>query len=34
MKSILQDERPIGKNSNYTCFYSEDIVSETEKALK
>ena len=33
MKSILQDERPIGKNSNYTCFYSEDIVNETEKAL-
>jgi hypothetical protein len=33
MKSILQDERPIGKNSNYTCFYSEDIVKETEKAL-
>lgn len=33
MKSIAQNERPIGKNSNYTCFYSEDIVKETEKAL-
>lgn len=33
MKSIAQNERPIGKNSNYTCFYSEDIVKETEKAF-
>jgi hypothetical protein len=33
MKTIAQNERPIGKNSNYTCFYSEDVVAETEKAL-
>jgi len=33
MKAITQNERPIGKNSNYTCFYSEDIVKETEKAF-
>ena len=33
MKAIAQNERPIGKNSNYTCFYSEDIVKETEKAF-
>ena len=33
MKTIAQNERPIGRNSNYTCFYSEDIVKETEKAL-
>ena len=33
MKSITQNERPIGKNSNYSCFYSEDVVKETEKAL-
>lgn len=33
MKQISQNERPIGKYSNYTCFYSEDIVKETEKAF-
>jgi hypothetical protein len=33
MKAITQSERPIGKNTNYTCFYSEDIVKETEKAF-
>ena len=33
MKAIAQNEIPIGKNSNYTCFYSEDIVKETEKAF-
>ena len=33
MKAITQSERPIGKHSNYGCFYSEDIVAETEKAF-
>jgi hypothetical protein len=33
MKSITQSERPIGKYSKYDCFYSEDIVKETEKAF-
>lgn len=34
MKSITQNERPIGKGyTGYDCFYSEDIVKETEKAL-
>ena len=33
MKSITYNERPIGRNSNYYCFYSEDIVNETEKAF-
>ena len=33
MKAISQNERPIGKNSNYRCFYTEDIISETDKAL-
>lgn len=33
MTTITQNQRPIGRNSNYTCFYTEDVVSETEKAL-
>ena len=33
MKEISKDQRPIGKGSKYTCFYSEDIVKETEKAF-
>jgi len=34
MKSITQNERPIGKGyTGYDCFYSEDIVKETEKAF-
>lgn len=33
MKAITQNERPIGKYSKYACFYSEDIVKETEKAF-
>jgi hypothetical protein len=34
MKSITQNERPIGKGyTGYSCFYSEDVVKETEKAL-
>jgi|SRR6185312_16368955 len=33
MKAITKDERPIGKGSKYTCFFSEDIVKETEKAF-
>lgn len=33
MKEITQSERPIGKNSNYASFYSEDVVLETEKAI-
>ena len=34
MKQIAQNERPIGKGyTGYSCFYSEDVVKETEKAL-
>ncbi len=33
MKQITQSQRPIGKNSNYICFYSEDVIQETEKAF-
>ena len=34
MKTITQNERPIGKGyTGYDCFYSEDIVKETEKAF-
>lgn len=34
MKSITQNERPIGKGyTGYYCFYSEDVVKETEKAF-
>lgn len=34
MKKITIDERPIGKGyTGYDCFYSEDIVKETEKAF-
>jgi hypothetical protein len=33
MKTIAQNERPIGKYSNYDIFYSEDVVKETEKAF-
>jgi hypothetical protein len=33
MKTITQSERPIGKNSNYSCFYSEDVVKETDRAF-
>lgn len=34
MKNISQNERPIGKGFNdYKCFYSEDVVAETEKAF-
>ena len=34
MKAITQNERPIGKGyTGYYCFYSEDIVKETEKAM-
>jgi hypothetical protein len=33
MKTISQNERPIGKFSKYECFYSEKIVKETEKAF-
>ena len=34
MKTITQNERPIGKGyTGYNCFYSEDIVKETEKAF-
>jgi len=32
MQQINKDQRPIGRNSRYTCFYSEDISRETEKA--
>lgn len=32
MKLIAKNERPIGA-SGYDCFYSEQIVSETEKAF-
>lgn len=31
MKIIAKNERPIGRG--YDCFYSEDIVKETEKAF-
>jgi hypothetical protein len=33
MKTISINERPIGKFSNYTCFYSEDVIQETKLAL-
>ena len=34
MKHITQHERPIGRGyTGYGCFYSEDIVKETEKAF-
>ena len=34
MKSITQNERPIGKGyTGYDSFYSEDIIKETEKAF-
>ena len=33
MKSIEQNERPIGRYTGYDCFYSEDVVKETEKAF-
>lgn len=34
MKSITQNERPIGKGyTGYDCFYSEDIIKETENAF-
>ena len=33
MKSITYNERPIGRNSKYYSFYTEDIVKETEKAF-
>lgn len=34
MKYISQNERPTGKGyTGYDCFYSEDVVKETEKAL-
>lgn len=34
MKQISQNERPIGRgNTGYDCFYSEDIIKETEKAF-
>lgn len=34
MKHIEQHERPIGRGyTGYYCFYSEDIVKETEKAF-
>lgn len=34
MKQITQNERPIGRGyTGYDCFYSEDIVKETEKAF-
>ncbi len=33
MTNITINERPIGKFSRYTCFYSEDVVNETEKAF-
>ena len=33
MKAITQNERPIGKGTNYIYFFSEDIVKETDKAF-
>jgi hypothetical protein len=34
MKAITQNERPIGKGyTGYDCFYTEDVVKETEKAF-
>jgi len=33
MKFISQDQRPIGKYSKHSVFYTEDIIKETEKAF-
>jgi hypothetical protein len=33
MKNISINERPIGRFSNHTCFYSEDVIQETELAM-